>query len=274
MTADDLESKPWLGAGADDTFAGLRQAFDTAARLREQAGLEFVLSPLRTRDGEAALRLDRRYALSLTPYREGRSGSFYERPSGAELVALVAMLARLHAATAVVAGRALRRGYDVPDRRALEAALADCGAPWSSGPFGEPARRRVESNRRGIEADLAEHARLAAEVESRSAEVITHGEPHPGNLIRADGRLLLIDWDTVSLAPPERDLWLLRDRPAVSRLYEAETGRAVDPAALRLFELAWRLTDLASFVGMLRAPHGRTEDIEHAYAAVVTLLPD
>ena len=41
--------------------------------------------------------------------------------------------------------------------------------------------------------------------------VITHGEPHPGNLIRTGNGLAMVDWDTVALAPRERDLWMLAD---------------------------------------------------------------
>jgi thiamine kinase-like enzyme len=37
--------------------------------------------------------------------------------------------------------------------------------------------------------------------------VITHGEPHPGNLLRTRAGLRLIDWDMTALARPERDLW-------------------------------------------------------------------
>jgi len=37
--------------------------------------------------------------------------------------------------------------------------------------------------------------------------VLTHGEPHPGNTMLTAGGWRLIDWDTVLIAPPERDLW-------------------------------------------------------------------
>jgi hypothetical protein len=43
----------------------------------------------------------------------------------------------------------------------------------------------------------------------------------------------------VSLAPPERDLCLLRDWPMVSTMYSEVTGREVSTAALRLYALAW-----------------------------------
>lgn len=39
--------------------------------------------------------------------------------------------------------------------------------------------------------------------------VVTHGEPHPGNVIRTSHGLRIIDWTTVQMAPPERDLWML-----------------------------------------------------------------
>jgi thiamine kinase-like enzyme len=42
-----------------------------------------------------------------------------------------------------------------------------------------------------------------------TAWVVTHGEPHPANVIRTPGGLKLIDWDTVQLAPAERDLWMV-----------------------------------------------------------------
>ena len=49
---------------------------------------------------------------------------------------------------------------------------------------------------------------LARRVASREDRfVITHGEPHAANAITAPSGLVLVDWDTVLLAPPERDLW-------------------------------------------------------------------
>ena len=39
--------------------------------------------------------------------------------------------------------------------------------------------------------------------------VVTHGEPHPVNVMQTDAGRVLIDWDTVAIAPPERDLWMV-----------------------------------------------------------------
>ena len=96
--------------------------------------------------------------------------------------------------------------------------------------------------------------------------VITHGEPHPGNVMRVGARRMLIDWDTVGLAPPERDLWLVMGEAGEgSRRYAQLTGRAVDPAALALYRLRWALDDISAFVNRLRSEHRRTADAEHAW---------
>jgi aminoglycoside phosphotransferase (APT) family kinase protein len=46
--------------------------------------------------------------------------------------------------------------------------------------------------------------------------VLTHGEPHGANVLLGEGGLSLVDWDTVGIAEPERDLWFAvidEDRP-------------------------------------------------------------
>lgn len=77
--------------------------------------------------------------------------------------------------------------------------------------------------------------------------MITHGEPHPGNLIRSsEGDWRLVDWDTVALALPERDLWMLDDTTSGSlELWESLTGRRVHRPTIELYRLAWALSDLA-----------------------------
>ena len=101
--------------------------------------------------------------------------------------------------------------------------------------------------------------------------MITHGEPHPGNVIRSrpSGDIMLIDWDTVGLAPPERDLWMVATETGDElRRYTELTGRPVDMAALELYRLRWALDDLSCFVRDLRAPHRRTPGTEHAWQAL------
>jgi spectinomycin phosphotransferase len=96
---------------------------------------------------------------------------------------------------------------------------------------------------------------------ARADPVITHGEPHPANLISVDGRLVLIDWDTAALAPPERDVFLIAaaGNDGADR-YRQAAGRELDPAVLTLYRLRWYLDDLACTIRLLRNRHRDTPD--------------
>jgi len=139
------------------------------------------------------------------------------------------------------------------------------------------ARQALAGRADAVTASLASFDRLAAhQAQSNGGLVITHGEPHGGNLMHTGGRLVLIDWDTVALAPPERDLWMLDDgTDGALAAYTEATGRIVDPMAISYYRLAWMLADLASFTGLLRAEHQRDADTEHAWRALRSYLyPD
>src|SRR5437762_1010282 len=64
------------------------------------------------------------------------------------------------------------------------------------------------------------------------ALVVTHSEPHPGNVIRTRAGLTVIDWDTVALVPRERDVCILQGRADALARYCARTGAPLDPGAL------------------------------------------
>ena len=261
-TVDDLAGKPWLGETRSARLHGLRAAFDSAAALRD-AGLGFVVAPVRTPRGETVRALDARYALAVFPFVDGRAGSFGDERSSAERAAVVALLAELHAATPMVEAGARRDRLEVAGRRDLESALRAVGTPWAGGPFSEPARQALSAASDEVVALLVAVDELARRTAARAKRsVVTHGEPHAGNLMRADGLgLLLVDWDTVALAPPERDLWLVLGATGDgAAAYTEATGHRVDEDALDFYRCAWDAADLAAFVRDLRAPHREDED--------------
>ncbi len=59
---------------------------------------------------------------------------------------------------------------------------------------------------------------------------------------------MLVDWDTVALAPPERDLWMVVESAEDAAIYADATGRQVDDEALQFFRLTWDLKDLAEYL--------------------------
>lgn len=257
-TVDDLTRKAWLGAAGDETFAGLQRALDTALALRD-AGLDFVVAPIRTRDGESLRRLDSRYAIALYPFVLGEVGQFGRFESDEHRRSVIAMLAGLHDA----GGSAARVGFDLPGLEHLEAALVELDEPWSGGPLSEPARVAVANAASEVTELLALSGRLAAEAQREGSEwVITHGEPHAANILRTSDGWRLVDWDTVALGPRERDLWmpLLGGDDELKDLYVRSTGQQVSSAALDFFRLAWDLKDLAEYLVVFRSPHEENAD--------------
>jgi spectinomycin phosphotransferase len=293
VTVDDLDDKGWLGRTRPAVLAGLRAAMDAAVTLR-RAGLEFVVAPVRGLAGETVRPAGTRYAVTVFPFLTGTPGDWSQPLPAPERAELVAMLAALHQADPAAA-RLPRVGTGVPWRTDLEQALGELSRPWTGGPYAEPARDLLAAAagpvRRQLDALDRWGPRLAA-----AEAVITHGEPHPGNVIRlavtsraairppaipsygprpADARLALIDWDTVGLGPPERDLWMVAAESGDEvRRYTELTGRPVDPAVLEFYRMRWALDDLSCFVRDLRAPHRRTPGTEHAWAALEITIAD
>src|SRR5439155_26661860 len=93
------------------------------------------------------------------------------------------MLAALHGVEPA-AVRLRRREAGMSWRDDLELALRELGRPWTGGPFTEPARELLAGAaglvRRGLDA-LDRWAPAPAAPENR---VITHGQPHPRNILR------------------------------------------------------------------------------------------
>jgi spectinomycin phosphotransferase len=111
-------------------------------------------------------------------------------------------------------------------------------------------------------------AAYAAKVESalavRDRWVVTHGEPDSHNQMAThDGRRLLVDWESVLLAPPERDL---RSLVAATRSYGEVSP---DPNLIELFALEWRLSEIGAFSAWFAAPHDGNESDQVAFRGLL-----
>jgi spectinomycin phosphotransferase len=266
VTVDDLDDKDWMGQTRPAVLEGLGRALSTAAALRHVAGLDFVVAPvapLAARGGDDLLRrLDDRFTVSVFPYLAGRSHPFGPYCDERLRDEALDMIAALHRSTPAVRDRAPRHVPSFTGRGDLDAFLLDPGVPWDGGPFSDPARDLLVPHT----ADVAELIRgfehlVDLTAGARAHEVITHGEPHPANLMTVDGRLHLIDWDTTALAAPERDLSLIvTPRGDGVDRYQKATGREVEPAVITLYQVRWYLDDLASAIRLFRNRHRDTAD--------------
>jgi spectinomycin phosphotransferase len=266
VTVDDQEMRLHGGADTcDAAFARLRRALETALSLHRDAGLGFVVAPVAAASGSVVTRLTDRYSLSVHPYLNGAEsrpdGTFASR---ADRLAVVSLLARLHAAHA---------SPPDPDPFAvrlageLEAEIDRTGESWDGGPYGERARQLLARHGRAVAGLLAAYDRLASGVAARPERmVITHGEPNGANVLRTAGGFVFVDWESVLLAPPERDLWDLAETDtSVLADYSALTGTVIDQDALRLYRLWYDLAEIAGYIGWLSGSHGGTADTAEAW---------
>jgi spectinomycin phosphotransferase len=255
VTVDDLDQKTWLGNTREASFDGLREAFEAAAELAAH-GLSFVVAPLRTHDGAPLVRLDDRYALAAFPFVEGEPGTWGGYETDADRLAVVELVAAVHRVP--VGARVV--GLEIFGREHLEAALRDLDVPWTGGPLAERTREAMRVAAPALGDLLAFADRLRENAEAQGVRfVVTHGEPHSGNVVRTSKGPVLVDWDTVALAPPERDLWMLTG-DGMREVYEERSGLGVNDTALDYFRLSWDLKDLAEYLNVLRAPHTDNED--------------
>jgi spectinomycin phosphotransferase len=275
-SAGDTAGDRWFVTASDltryDSFTGLEQAMSTAVRLA-RAGLEFVVAPVPTISGRAACLADSRYAITVSPFLDGTPGKWGDPMTAADRAAVTGMLARVHAVPANP-GEVPVRALELAERGVIEASLRERAASWQTGPYGERARVLLNQHAASLAKALDTFDELTAEVNASAGEpVITHGEPHSGNLIRSDDGLLLIDWDLVGLAPPERDLWwIVSDSGAEAAQYAHLTGRPLSQPALSFYRLRWDLGDLAEFLAWFRGPHEQSADAETAWRAVADIV--
>jgi hypothetical protein len=80
------------------------------------------------------------------------------------------------------------------------------------------------------------------------------------------GGLVLVDWDTALLAPPERDLWdMAGDDRSLLDHYTRATGVQIDPEALALYRLWFDLAEISEYLTLFHAPHGHTADTAESW---------
>jgi Phosphotransferase enzyme family len=265
-TADDLDAKRRTAHDtADDAFDRLCHAFGTALALRDEAGLTFVIAPLLTAAGRVAARLSERYSLVIHPYVTGTAaGDDGEFTNDGDRKAVVDLLILMHRAHV---GKPHADDLVVPHLDALQAMIRHTSDVWCGGPYAQAAQELLRTHARDLHALIAAYGGLARRVGSQPERmVITHGEPHAGNVIVTADGLVLIDWDTALVAPPERDLWALAGgEPSLLDYYAAATGTEIDDGALSLYRLWYDLAEVGGYLSLFQAPHVDTADTRESW---------
>ena len=245
---------------AEAAFGRLETAFGCALSLRRDANLEFVIAPVPTGSGAVVRRLSGRYSLAVCPYltdcEPGHDGDF----PAADRPAVVRLLTDLHRATPTAAPQ--RCDFGLQNADGLRAAIDSTGEPWRTGRYGEQARALLARHAAGVTALMTAYGELADDARSRPERfVVTHGEPGPWNVLKTPAGFVIVDWDFVQLAPPERDLWDLAETDrSVLAAYTEATGTVIDSGALALFRMWYDLSEIAGYIELFRSAHDDTED--------------
>lgn len=232
--------------GRRHTCTTLESTYVAAAALAAQ-GLEFVLGGVPARNGRFTVAFGDGTALSATPWRCGAAG---DGPFTGERAATTAShLDRLHAAAPPTGLRGWQPlvGPDLADDLSRRTSHR-----WTAaGPHGETARRALRDHLRDLATWTVGYHRVAATTDP-ATWVPTHGEPDTGNQLDTRDGVLLVDWESLMLAPAERDLRTLADAGHPHPRAHADL--------LRLFDLEWRLDEVAQYATWFEEPHGDTEN--------------
>ena len=205
------------------------------------AGLEFVLAPLPSTSGSPIVRFGDG-ALSCTMWRHGRSGG------ALDVAWTTRVLERLHAASPPAGIPTWKPVVPAGFADGMELRLQQ---PWGPGPYADLAHKAVGEHLAELVGWTARYHELARRAHECDW-VVTHGEPHSDNQLATDRSRYLVDWESLKLAPPERDLQVLLDA--------GEARVDADPDMLALFDLEWRLREIDEYASWFEAEHADTAD--------------
>lgn len=248
VTADDVTAPGRLAE---------REAAYAAARRLAHKGLHFVVPTVAPVGGGIGVRHGR-HLVTVTAYHEGESGPGpYADDNQRALVAHEIGL--LHATRPPRRAPVWKPG--LASRSELVQLLETVDdTQWDTGPFGESVRTALRDNRPRLLRLFARFDVLAAQaLASRKTWVVTHGEPHTANVLWRLGGPVLLDWESLRLAPRERDLRVvLRDAESAEPLsaYVASGGTVdLDADMVELFDLELGLTGTARSAVWFSRPH-------------------
>jgi len=255
-----------VGADARPYFLKLRSGnFDeiTVAipNLLSAQGMTRIIAPIPTRAGQLWARMDA-FAVILSPFVAGQNG-FEVEVSDRQRIEIGVALKGLHSANVPEALRQrLPRESFSPYWRDL---VREYQARAEDTAFAEPVAAQLTAllrTKRAVIDNLVLRAeQLGTMLQSQSLEfVVCHADIHGGNLlIDPDGSLFIVDWDTLILAPKERDLmfigagidsiWPSAREQAL--FYQGYGATKIDPNALAYYRYERIVEDIVAYCEQL-----------------------
>ena len=255
-----------------------------ASRLRDRCNISGVVAPLGTSNGALGIPWHN-FRVSLFPFIEGESRwdlwKVEKDFTDAALRQTAVLLATIHHCTDEVEVRSLPAvQYDLPLRNELYGVLeaADRRIP-SQNPYQKQLLAALATHRSLILETMDRYDELGrSAVASQTPFVVTHGDPTPGNLIlNTQNQLYLIDWDGVSLGPPERDLVAFTgerfDVVLESYLKNRENGVALYTDIFGFYIYEWTLNEIRDYGTKILCKNKDTQQNEYDWESLQDYLP-
>ena len=238
------------------TVDSLERAYAGAAALAN-TGLEFVIGSAVTTSGRFTVPLGAG-RLSIVMWLTGAVAGTGPIKSAHLATANLAMLRRLHTAAPPVTLRPWRPllGRTFPADMSMRTA-----GSWFTGPYGEPARTAIRGRLSALGKWTRRYLDLADQAPTRRW-VTTHGEPHTANQMITDAGPVIVDWESVALAPRERDL-----RPLIDFGWADQVRPDWD--MVEMFDLEWRLDEVNQYAAWFFNPHAGSASDEVAFAGLM-----
>lgn len=231
-------------------------------------GIPHIIAPLPTQANQLWTALDD-YLVTVFPFFAGHTGD--DAPlTDAHWRALGQALKAIHS-TALpdhFIYRMQKEAYAPQWRERVTAFQRRINEQTFSDPIAAELAALLQKNQSAVNRLVNRAAALAAVLQTQTQTfVLCHADIHVWNmLIDAHDRLHIVDWDTLLLAPKERDLMFMGS--GIGGVYEAEEAlfyqgygpTAIDPVALSYYRHERIVVDIAEYCDQILLTTGDSQD--------------
>lgn len=240
-------------------------------KLLHDQGVKQVIAPLSTLSRQLWATLNE-FTLTVYPFVEGYNG-FEREMSDSQWVTFGRALKSVHAALLPSALRIPSETFSPLWRERVR----DFQRQVEDDTFGEPVAAKMaaflKSKRDEINWLVGRAEQLAAIVQTQPLEfVLCHADIHVGNLlIDRDNTLYIVDWDTVILAPKERDLMFIggglgggghTPEGEETLFYQGYGQTAINPMLLAYYRCERIVQDIAAYCEQILTTEDGGDDRE------------
>lgn len=241
-----------------DTVLPLER-FDLLSRMYEQAHIEEILHPIKTKNDKSYVFLDS-YPVVLFPYVDGKNG--FEMPFPGDIRFRIGeVLAHLHQLKNVGEDYPVIEDFIFPYKQKLKELLE---ITESKNEYQKEVGILLHKNKQQILHSLQVLESLGEKIRRKNPElVICHGDIHDGNiLLDKDGKVHIIDWDDLKLCPKEKDLNYVKDFTETMRGYQSVLPETVvDQEIIEYYGARWTLSEIYDWSNRILSEEH--EDIEN-----------